>query len=162
MENIIFTVDDIRGSSGDVRRDFLGPPYDTTQAVVIAIKAQPRPLKSCELIKEKQNGPNRGFGYLSLFSDNIDLTIWSQRQLLLLCKFQQESRHKDHHNPNGAKLLKDGVRKGILTDNNFLISQKSLAVFFCIFYYLVEKVVTHLAKFQASLIICALFTDGMT
>ena len=33
-------------------------------------------------ISEKGDGSYRGFGYLSLFSDRIDLATWSQRELL--------------------------------------------------------------------------------
>ena len=37
---------------------------------------------SNEHINEKENEPNCGFGYLSLFSDPIDLATISQRKLL--------------------------------------------------------------------------------
>ena len=39
-------------------------------------------LKSTKHINEKRDGPYRGFGYVSLFSDPIDLAKWSQRELL--------------------------------------------------------------------------------
>ena len=38
-------------------------------------------IKSSERINEKGDGPNRGFGYLNLFSGPIDLATWSQREL---------------------------------------------------------------------------------
>ena len=50
-----------------------------------------RYFKSSEHVNEKGNGPYRGFGYLSLFIDPIDLAIWSQRELLLFGIFQQGS-----------------------------------------------------------------------
>ena len=39
-------------------------------------------FKSSECINEKRDGPYRGFGYLSLFSDPIDFATWCQRELL--------------------------------------------------------------------------------
>ena len=51
----------------DVQGYFLGPPHRTTPATVIANKD----FKSSEHINEKGDGPYRGFGYLSLFSDPI-------------------------------------------------------------------------------------------
>ena len=39
-------------------------------------------FKSSEHINEKGDGPCRGFGYLSLFSDPTDLATWSQSELL--------------------------------------------------------------------------------
>ena len=44
-----------------------------------------RSFKNSEHINEKGDGPYRGFGYLSLFSDPIDLAMWSQRELLYFC-----------------------------------------------------------------------------
>ena len=44
----------------------------------ILIKIKLRSFKSSEHINEKGDGPYRGFGYLSLFSDPIDLATWSQ------------------------------------------------------------------------------------
>ena len=41
-----------------------------------------RSFKSSVHIKEKGDGPYRGFGYLSLFSDPLVLATWSQRELL--------------------------------------------------------------------------------
>ena len=41
-----------------------------------------RSLKSSEHINEKRNGPYRGFGYLRLFSDPLDLAEWSQSEIL--------------------------------------------------------------------------------
>ena len=66
----------------DVRGDFLGPPHGTTPAAVIANKIKLRSFKTCEYINETGDGLYRGFGYLSLFSDPIDLATWSQRELL--------------------------------------------------------------------------------
>ena len=60
---------------GDVRGDFLGPPHGTTPAAVIANKNQ------SEYINEKGDGPYRGFGYLSLFSNALDLAKWSHTEL---------------------------------------------------------------------------------
>ena len=42
---------------------------------------------SRERTNEKGVGPYRGFDYLSLFSDPVDLAI---------CNFQQDSRFKDY------------------------------------------------------------------
>ena len=42
------------------------------------IKIKLRSLKSSEHINEKGDGPYRGFGYFSLFSDPIDLATGSQ------------------------------------------------------------------------------------
>ena len=39
-------------------------------------------FKSRGHINEKGDGSYRGFGYLSLFTDPIDLATWSQRELL--------------------------------------------------------------------------------
>ena len=46
------------------------------------IKINLRSFKSSEYINEKGDGPYHGFGYLSLFSDPIDLATRSQRELL--------------------------------------------------------------------------------
>ena len=43
------------------------------------IKIKLRSFKSSERINEKGDGPYHGFGYLSLFSDPIDLATWTQR-----------------------------------------------------------------------------------
>ena len=43
------------------------------------MKIKLRSFKSSEHINEKGDGPNNGFGYLSLFIDPIDLATWSQR-----------------------------------------------------------------------------------
>ena len=37
---------------------------------------------SSEYICEKGDGPYRGFGYLSLFSDPLELATWRQRKFL--------------------------------------------------------------------------------
>ena len=58
-------------------------------------------------ISEKGDGSYRGFGYLSLFSDPIDLATQSQRELLLFCNFNQYSRYEDYYNQKGAKYIKD-------------------------------------------------------
>ena len=42
-------------------------------------KIKNRSFKSNEYISEKGDGSYRGFGYLSLFSDNEDSATWSQR-----------------------------------------------------------------------------------
>ena len=47
--------------------------------VMTEIKIKLRSFKSSEHINEKGDGPYHGFGYLSLFSDPIDLATWSQR-----------------------------------------------------------------------------------
>ena len=57
----------------DVRGDFLGPPHGTTPAAVIGNKIKLRSFKSSEHINGKGDGPYHGFGYLSLFSDPLDL-----------------------------------------------------------------------------------------
>ena len=77
----------------------LGPPHGTTPAAVIANKNKTEIslaslkyslllkdlnfilFKSSEHINEKAGGLYHGFGYLSLFSDPLDLTTWSQREL---------------------------------------------------------------------------------
>ena len=58
-------------------------------------KIKLRFLKSSEHFNDKGDGPHRGFGYLGLFSDPINLATWSQRKLLQFYIFQQESRYKD-------------------------------------------------------------------
>ena len=50
---------------------------------------------SSEHINEKGDGPYSGFGYLSLFSEPINLATLSVRELMLFCIFQHESRFKD-------------------------------------------------------------------
>ena len=50
--------------------------------VTVVEKIKLRSFKSSEHINEKGDGPYRGFGYLSLFSDPINLATWSQRKLL--------------------------------------------------------------------------------
>ena len=45
----------------------------------LMFKIKQRSFKSSEHINEKGDGSYRGFGYLSLFSDPIDLAAWSQR-----------------------------------------------------------------------------------
>ena len=39
-----------------------------------------RSFKSSEHVNEKEDGPYSNFGYLSLFSDPIDLATWSQKE----------------------------------------------------------------------------------
>ena len=46
---------------------------------LLIIKIKLRSFKSSERMNEKGDGPYHGFGYLSLFSDPIDLATWSQR-----------------------------------------------------------------------------------
>ena len=50
--------------------------------VIYKIKLKLRSFKSSEIINEKGDGPYCGFGYLSLFSDPINLATWGQRELL--------------------------------------------------------------------------------
>ena len=52
-------------------------------------------FKSSEHINEKGGGPYRGFDYLSLVSDPLDLTTRSQGELLRFCNFQRRTRYKD-------------------------------------------------------------------
>ena len=47
--------------------------------IKIKLKIKLRSFKSSERMNEKGDGPYHGFGYLSLFSDPIDLATWSQR-----------------------------------------------------------------------------------
>ena len=46
------------------------------------IKIKLGSFKSNKRINEKRNGPYRGFGYLSLFSDPLSLAKWSQNEIL--------------------------------------------------------------------------------
>ena len=58
----------------DVRGDFLQPTHGTTPAAVIANKIKLRSFKSSGHINEKRwMGHYAVFGYLSLFSDPLDL-----------------------------------------------------------------------------------------
>ena len=41
------------------------------------IKIKLRSVKSSDHINEKKDGPYRGFDYLKLFSDPLDLAKWS-------------------------------------------------------------------------------------
>ena len=52
----------------DVRGHFLGPPHGITPTAVIANKNK---TDHKEHINEKSDGPYRGFGYLSPFSDPL-------------------------------------------------------------------------------------------
>ena len=45
------------------------------------IKIELRSFKSSEHINERRDGPYHGFGYLSLFSDPLDLAKWGQREI---------------------------------------------------------------------------------
>ena len=75
--------------------------FETVQVDILdQIKKKLRSFKSCEHINEKGEEPNRAFGYLSLFSDPIDLAAWSQREYMIFCNFQQGSRYNDLYNPN--------------------------------------------------------------
>ena len=75
---------------------FLGPPHGISPAAVLANKKnKQKSFKSSEHIYEKRDEPTRGFGYLSLFSDPLDLSNFYN--------FQQGSRFKDYHNPNRTK-----------------------------------------------------------
>ena len=53
------------------------------------MKLKLRSFKSSEHIDKKGDGPYRGFGYLSLFSDPIDLATWSQKNY---CNFATFNR----------------------------------------------------------------------
>ena len=53
-----------------------------------------RSFKSSDDIKEKEDGPYRGFGYLNLISDNIKLEE-KRRENYCNLAFLQDSRHKD-------------------------------------------------------------------
>ena len=69
-----------------------------------------RSFKSSERIYEKGDGPYRGFGYLSLCSDPINLATWNKRALQRNCNFatfKKDSRKKDYNNPNGARYIND-------------------------------------------------------
>ena len=54
----------------------------TVHPIILLIKIKLGSIKSSEHFHEKRDGPYRGFGYLSLFSDPSDLATWSQRELL--------------------------------------------------------------------------------
>ena len=75
-----------------VRRYILGPPPGTTSAAVIANKNNNK-KKNSEYINEKDNRLYHGFGYLSLFSDPVDLTAWSQKENY--CNFAHFNRVVD-------------------------------------------------------------------
>ena len=72
----------------DVREDLLGPSHGTTPATVIANK-KVRSFESTELINEKGDGPYRGCGYLSLFSDPVD---WQHGAKKIYCYFATLNR----------------------------------------------------------------------
>ena len=46
------------------------------------IKIELRSSQSSKHINERRDGPYHGFGYLSLFSDPLDLAKWGQREIL--------------------------------------------------------------------------------
>ena len=48
-------------------------------AFLFEYKIELRSFKSSEHINERRDGPYHGFGYLSLFSDSLDLAKWGQR-----------------------------------------------------------------------------------
>ena len=50
-------------------------------AYLIKMKLRSFKSSTSENINEEGDGPYRGFGYLSLFSDPIDLATWSQGEL---------------------------------------------------------------------------------
>ena len=52
-----------------------------------------RSFMSSEHINEKMDGPYRGFGYLSVFSDPLDLATWNQREQY--CNFETFNRIVD-------------------------------------------------------------------
>ena len=83
------------------------------------IRTKLRSFKSGDYINGKGNGSYHGIGYLSLFSDPIDLATWSQR-LLNFASFN--NRVVDTNTStiqNGAKYIKP--------IHNFLISQNTFA-----------------------------------
>ena len=86
-----------------------------------------RSLKSNEHINEKRDWQYRGFGYSSLFGDPIDLATWNQRELLHFNTFQHGIQYKDKSSINQNESNTLNVRKCILIDNNFSISQITLA-----------------------------------
>ena len=45
----------------------------------IQIKMKLRSFNSSKHISEKGEGPYRGFGYVSLISDHLDIATWNQR-----------------------------------------------------------------------------------
>ena len=53
---------------------------------------------SSEHINKKGDGPNRGFGYLSLYSDPIDLAA-----ITVILQFSTGSRYKDYYIPNEVR-----------------------------------------------------------
>ena len=57
----------------------------------LLIKIKQRSFDSSEHINERRDGPYHGFGYLSLFSDPLDLANWSQRQCIQLRKFPKST-----------------------------------------------------------------------
>ena len=48
--------------------------------IVWQMKIKLKSFKRSEHINEKRDGPYRGFGYLSLFNDPLNLAKWSQRE----------------------------------------------------------------------------------
>ena len=61
--------------------------------LLMQMKIKQISFKSSEHISEKGYGPYHGFGYLSLFSDPIDLATWSQRELLQFYIFQMGAKY---------------------------------------------------------------------
>ena len=51
---------------------------------IIQIKIKLRSFKGSEHINKKGDGPYRGFGYLSLFSDPIDLVNMEPKRITLI------------------------------------------------------------------------------
>ena len=54
-----------------------------------------RSFKCNEHMFEKGDRPYRGFGYLSLVSDPLDLATWSKKELLYFCNFKEGSQYKN-------------------------------------------------------------------
>ena len=55
--------------------------------IPLEIKIKLRSFKSSEHISEKGVGPYRGFGYLNLFSDPIDLATWEPKRITVILHF---------------------------------------------------------------------------
>ena len=74
-------------------------------------KIKLRSFNISEHINEKGDGPYRSFGYLSLFSDPIDLAIWIKDNYYNFACFNRMVNTKTSKNPYGTKYIKALVRK---------------------------------------------------
>ena len=81
-----------------------------------------------KLFRGKGDGPYRGFGYLGLF---MTLEVWQHGAKANYCNFASFNRVIDTKTSKiqmgPTWYVKTLVRKWISTDNNFLISQNTLA-----------------------------------